>query len=49
MPACENCNTHVSRQYARVFGDEHNDVHACPECAESVGAVRERAGNGGAA
>ena len=32
-PRCVNCGTQVTRQFARVFGDNRDVVHACPECA----------------
>jgi hypothetical protein len=33
MPHCENCDGHVTEQYARVVGDNDDTVHACPACA----------------
>ncbi len=32
-PRCVNCDNRVTRQFARVFGDNRNVVHACPECS----------------
>ncbi|MFP8956754.1 hypothetical protein ACLI4Y_08500 [Natrialbaceae archaeon A-CW3] len=32
-PQCRNCGTQVTRQFARVFGDNRDTVHACPDCA----------------
>ncbi|WP_254862652.1 DUF7563 family protein [Halovivax gelatinilyticus] len=32
-PRCVNCNNRVTRQFARVFGDNRDVVHACPECS----------------
>ena len=32
-PRCRSCNTQVTRQFARVFGDNRDVVHACPECS----------------
>ncbi|WP_350355448.1 DUF7563 family protein [Halorarius litoreus] len=29
---CQNCNSFVSRQFSRVFGDNDDVVHYCPEC-----------------
>ncbi|WP_337653296.1 DUF7563 family protein [Halomontanus rarus] len=29
---CRNCGTQVTRQFARVFGDNGDVVHACPDC-----------------
>jgi len=32
-PRCVNCGNQVTRQFARVFGDNRDVVHACPDCA----------------
>lgn len=32
-PRCINCDNQVTRQFARVFGDNRDVVHACPECS----------------
>lgn len=32
-PRCVTCGNHVTRQFARVFGDNGDVVHACPECS----------------
>lgn len=37
MPECATCGSHVSRQFARVFADQHGDVLACVECAPNAG------------
>lgn len=29
---CQNCNGFVTRQFARVFGDNDDVVHYCTEC-----------------
>lgn len=29
---CRNCDSFVSRRFSRVFGDNDDVVHACPEC-----------------
>nr|WP_170972468.1 hypothetical protein [Natronorubrum halophilum] len=29
---CQNCGTHVTQQFARVFGDNGDIVHGCPGC-----------------
>ncbi len=29
---CRNCGTHVTQQFARVFGDNGDVVHGCPSC-----------------
>lgn len=30
---CGHCGTHVSHDFARVFGDNEGTVHRCPSCA----------------
>lgn len=32
MVRCNRCDGYVSRDYARVFGDNHDDVTSCPDC-----------------
>ncbi|OVE86005.1 DUF7563 family protein [Natronolimnobius baerhuensis] len=32
-PRCVNCGNQVTPQFARVFGDNRDVVHACPDCA----------------
>ncbi len=32
-PRCVSCGTQVTRQFARVFGDNRDVVHACPDCS----------------
>jgi len=32
---CRGCGSHVTPQYARVLGDQHDDVHECPDCPDS--------------
>lgn len=29
---CQNCDSPVSKQFARVFGDNRDVVYACPAC-----------------
>ena len=29
---CQNCGNSVTRQFARVFGDNSDVPHACPSC-----------------
>lgn len=37
MPSCENCKSHVTSQYARVFGLGENEVvEVCPNCEDKV-------------
>lgn len=33
MPRCRNCDSHVTERFARVFGDNQDDVHNCIDCA----------------
>lgn len=33
MQQCHNCGEHVSEQFARVFGDNDDEVFACTDCA----------------
>jgi hypothetical protein len=37
---CEACESRVSRQFVRVFGDNAGRVHACPACAEMTAVAR---------
>jgi len=32
MPTCNNCGSFVTRDFARVFGDNQENVSACVEC-----------------
>jgi hypothetical protein len=32
MPVCPNCGAVVTASFARVFGDNHDDIHGCLEC-----------------
>ena len=32
-PRCQNCGGHVTPQFVRVFGDNDDTVHACPNCS----------------
>lgn len=32
MAECQNCGGFVTDDYARVFGDNQNDVHDCRQC-----------------
>jgi hypothetical protein len=33
MTYCNACGSFVTKDFARVFGDNRGDVHACLECA----------------
>lgn len=38
MPECLNCGEYVSKEFARVMGDNNGDVHRCMECgSQNVG------------
>ncbi len=46
MPKCDHCGAHVSERFARVFADEHGEIHACVSCSANAGiaeAAKERA------
>lgn len=45
MPRCHECGAFVTARFARVFGDNQNDLHACRSCT-SVGALVEGRGSG---
>jgi len=34
---CQNCGAMVSDDFARVFGDNTDTVHGCPDCSRSWG------------
>jgi hypothetical protein len=29
---CHHCGTHVSQDFGRVYGDDQDRAHRCPEC-----------------
>lgn len=39
---CQNCGGMVSDDFARVFGDNDDVVHGCPECSRSWGRSERR-------
>ena len=39
-PHCQNCGAFVTRNFALVFGDNHDNVQGCIECQERT-SVRE--------
>jgi len=41
MPECENCESHVTEDYARVFGID-GVVEVCPFCEDKVRGARGR-------
>ena len=36
MTSCSNCGAFVTDDFARVFGDNDDEVHACPECSDDT-------------
>ncbi|WP_418771503.1 DUF7563 family protein [Halobacterium yunchengense] len=36
MPRCRNCESHVTEQFARVFGDNEDRVHSCIDCTANT-------------
>jgi hypothetical protein len=36
MPRCRNCENHVTEQFARVFGDNEDEVHNCIDCTSNA-------------
>lgn len=43
---CEKCNSYISFQFARVFGDNNNRVYGCLNC-EKLHVLREGEGGTG--
>lgn len=41
-PLCRDCGAYVSKQFARVFGDNAHRVYGCPSCST----FRERSEGG---
>jgi hypothetical protein len=37
---CEACTSPVTRQFARVFGDNDGRIHACPACVDMATVAR---------
>lgn len=33
MKTCNNCGSFVTDNFARVFGDNHNEIAACLACS----------------
>ncbi|WP_083865974.1 DUF7563 family protein [Natrinema gari] len=46
-PRGQNCDAQVTQRFARVFGDNHDVVHACAECTDNRHLPREAAQAGG--
>lgn len=47
MPSCENCGTFVTADYARVCGDNQDNVQDCPSCFDVSAAHRRGASEEG--
>lgn len=43
MYQCNNCGGFVTRDFARVFGDNGNAVHGCPDCTDMTGVMAGQA------
>lgn len=37
---CEECGSFVTREFARVFGNNRNEVHGCLECMSGTAVKR---------
>lgn len=36
MPECDNCGSHVTDRYKRVFAANDGTIHACSNCRNQV-------------
>lgn len=45
MAQCNNCDAHLTEQYAKVFGNRDNEVDYCLHCVDGS-RVNERATSG---
>ena len=36
MTECAHCGSFVTQTFVRVFGDNEDTVHRCPNCADMV-------------
>lgn len=43
MHQCQNCGGFVTRDFARVFGDNRDAVHGCPDCEDATAILGGRA------
>jgi hypothetical protein len=41
MPTCDNCDAHVSDNFARVFADDQGRILACVNCSATAGIAEE--------
>lgn len=39
MPTCQNCDSFISSDFARVFGNNEGEVYACTECTAFTGLI----------
>jgi len=46
---CENCGSIVTNQFAKVFGDQNDTIHHCPDCLKDMGINRQMMQNGAGA
>ena len=47
MPECQNCGSHVTARFEKVFGDNDGDVWGCRECMETTEIVNGEATRAG--
>lgn len=40
QPHCQTCNSMVSHRFQLVFGDNQDEVYACPNCANLTAIAR---------
>ncbi|SFR65703.1 hypothetical protein SAMN04487947_3179 [Halogeometricum rufum] len=43
MPKCNNCDTFVTPRFARVFGDNEDDIYGCRNCLSVTALVEGHA------
>jgi DNA-directed RNA polymerase subunit RPC12/RpoP len=43
---CLACGAQVTPRFARVCGDNNDDVHACPNCASTTAVINGAAARG---
>ena len=36
MPKCQNCDSQVSFSYAKVLGNNNDEVHSCQSCENKI-------------
>lgn len=37
MPKCQECGSHISKDFKKVFADEQGRIRACPNCSAQAG------------